>query len=140
MTGRLDSLAVESEYWNINSFLPHPAKIKKNCNNNNNIEVNILISEIILKRLDHPSHNHSRSAAVSICHWLCDVRKGQKQDWKFILTVMLWYEIWSNFIKALKAARNADYTEKYFKQKFYRIKFLTKNLVNAYLYFLQEWS
>ncbi len=34
----------------------------------------------------------------------------------------------------LNTAKNIDYIEKYFKQKLHRIKFSTKNSVDAYLF------
>ncbi len=37
-------------------------------------------------------------------------------------------------------AKNTDYIKKWFKQKLFRIKFTTKNSVDAYLYLPQEWS
>ncbi len=40
----------------------------------------------------------------------------------------------------LNAAKNTDYMEKCLKQKLHRIKFPTKNSVEAYLYLHQEWS
>ncbi len=36
--------------------------------------------------------------------------------------------------------KNTDYIKKYFKQKFWRIKFPTKNYLDAHLYVPQEWS
>ncbi len=40
----------------------------------------------------------------------------------------------------MDAAKNTDYHQKILKQKLLRIKFPTKNSVDAYLYLLQEWS
>ncbi len=40
----------------------------------------------------------------------------------------------------LNAAKSTDYIEKCFSQKLFKIKFPTKNTVNAYLYLYQEWS
>ncbi len=45
-----------------------------------------------------------------------------------------------NALKGSNAAKNIDYIEKYFKQKLRKIKFLTKNSVEAYLYLTLEWS
>ncbi len=38
------------------------------------------------------------------------------------------------------AVKNIDYIEKYFKQKLYKIKFVAKNSLSAYLYLPPEWS
>ncbi len=45
----------------------------------------------------------------------------------------------SRFTLGLNAAKNIDYNEKWFKQKSRKIKFLTKNSVEAYLYLPQEY-
>ncbi len=44
------------------------------------------------------------------------------------------------FISDLNTAKNIDYIEKCLKQKLYRIKFATKNSVDAYLYLLLKLS
>ncbi len=44
------------------------------------------------------------------------------------------------FTLGLNAAKNIDYFEWCFKRKLHRIKFYTKNSLEAYLYLLQEWS
>ncbi len=46
---------------------------------------------------------------------------------------------WKNrFTLMLNAAKNIDYIKLFFKQKLFRIKFPTKNSVNAYLYLPHE--
>ncbi len=40
----------------------------------------------------------------------------------------------------LISVKSSDYIEKYFKQKLFKIKFSTKNLLNAYRYLTQKWS
>ncbi len=44
------------------------------------------------------------------------------------------------FTLELSAAKNIDYIEKYFKGKLQRIKFPTKNSVDACLYLPLKWS
>ncbi len=44
------------------------------------------------------------------------------------------------FTLELNAAKNIDYIEKCFKQVLHRIKFATKNFLEAYLYPPLEWS
>ncbi len=47
---------------------------------------------------------------------------------------------WENkFTLGLKTARNTNYIKNCFKQKLLRLKFPTKNSVDAYLYLSQEW-
>ncbi len=49
--------------------------------------------------------------------------------------------IWeSRFSLGLNAVKSSDYIEKFFNQKLAKIKFLTKNSVDAYFYLPQEWS
>ncbi len=43
------------------------------------------------------------------------------------------------FTLELNAAKNIDYIDKWFKQKLHRIKFSTKNSMDACLYLLLEW-
>ncbi len=40
----------------------------------------------------------------------------------------------------LISAKNSDYIEKYFKQKLSKIKFPTKNSLDAYHYLTQKWN
>ncbi len=46
----------------------------------------------------------------------------------------------TRFNLGLKTVKNADYIEKYFKEKLFGIKFPTKNSVDAYIYVTREWS
>ncbi len=46
----------------------------------------------------------------------------------------------SRFTLGPKAAKNIDYIEKWFKWKLRKIKFPSENLVEAYVYLLQEWT
>ncbi len=45
-----------------------------------------------------------------------------------------------NFILESNAAKNIDYMEIYFKQKWHRIKFATKNSMIADLYLPMDWN
>ncbi len=58
------------------------------------------------------------------------------------LTCLKYYNIlkWeSKFTLGLKTAKNINYIKKCFKQKLFRIKITTKNLVGTYIYLSQEW-
>ncbi len=41
--------------------------------------------------------------------------------------------------KWMNVAKSTDYIKNCFKQKLFRIKFVTKNSVDAYLYLPQDW-
>ncbi len=56
---------------------------------------------------------------------------------EFIYNTLEWE---SRLILRLNAAKNIDYIEKWFKQKLRKIKFPTKNSVEAYAYLPMEWS
>ncbi len=55
------------------------------------------------------------------------------------------FEIWQcitlrKFILGLNVAKISQYNKKFFKEKWFRIKFPTKKLMDAYVYLPHEWS
>ncbi len=71
---------------------------------------------------------------------ICRTQMAQHVSGTLVYTQLITLEWESRFTLGLNVAKNIDYIEKRFKRKLRKIKFPTKNLVEAYLYLPLEWS